>query len=100
MQLRRGVVTDDREQLGVRILLGQHTQRVGRVAVPAEVDFVDASIQISGTGTPADSLTARLMNGPTNGVLDLPFGFKILANLPHIGLGGAALAIGLMGRRA
>jgi len=35
-----------------------------------------------------------------NGVLDLPFGFKILANLPHIGLGGVALAIGLMGRRA
>ena len=27
----------------------------------------------------------------TNGVLDLPFGFKILANLPHIGLGAVAL---------
>jgi hypothetical protein len=33
----------------------------------------------------------------TNGVLDLPFGFKILANTPHIALGGFAL---LMGRRA
>jgi hypothetical protein len=31
-----------------------------------------------------------------NGVLDLPFGFKILANLPHIGLGGVALAAGLI----
>ena len=30
-----------------------------------------------------------------NGVLDLPFGFKILANMPHIGLGGVALASGL-----
>ena len=29
------------------------------------------------------------------GVQDLPFGFKILANLPHIGLGGIALASGL-----
>ncbi|MDA9008470.1 hypothetical protein N9K16_00760 [Alphaproteobacteria bacterium] len=27
----------------------------------------------------------------TNGVLDLDFGFKILANLPHIALGGFAL---------
>ncbi|SIO17260.1 hypothetical protein [Vannielia litorea] len=32
----------------------------------------------------------------TNGVLDLPFGFKILANLPHIGLGGFALFAGLV----
>lgn len=31
----------------------------------------------------------------TNGVLDLPFSFKILANLPHIGLGGIALLSGL-----
>ena len=31
----------------------------------------------------------------TNGVLDLPFGFKILANLPHIGLGAFALLAGL-----
>lgn len=31
----------------------------------------------------------------TNGVLDLPFGFKILANLPHIALGGVALLSGL-----
>ena len=31
----------------------------------------------------------------TNGVLDLPFGFKILANLPHIGLGAVALLAGL-----
>ncbi|MCB1480216.1 MAG: DUF4383 domain-containing protein [Tepidamorphaceae bacterium] len=30
------------------------------------------------------------------GVQDLPFGFKILANLPHIGLGGFALASGLL----
>lgn len=29
------------------------------------------------------------------GVLDLPFGFKALANLPHILLGGVALAFGL-----
>ena len=35
-----------------------------------------------------------------NGVLDLPFGFKILANLPHISLGGVGLASGLfLGRR-
>ena len=33
------------------------------------------------------------------GVQDLPFGFKVLANLPHIGLGGAALAAGLLARR-
>lgn len=26
-----------------------------------------------------------------NGMLDLPFGFKIMANLPHIALGGIAL---------
>ncbi len=31
-----------------------------------------------------------------NGVLDLPFGFKILANLPHISLGGIALLSGLL----
>ncbi len=31
----------------------------------------------------------------TNGILDLPFGFRILANLPHIALGGIALASGL-----
>ena len=34
-----------------------------------------------------------------NGVLDLPFGFKIMANLPHIGLGAIALVIGLIGPR-
>ncbi len=35
-----------------------------------------------------------------NGVLDLPFSFKILANLPHISLGGVGLASGLLlGRR-
>ncbi|MCV6593226.1 MAG: hypothetical protein OIF48_09770 [Silicimonas sp.] len=34
----------------------------------------------------------------TNGVLDLPFSFKILANLPHIALGAGALWAGL--RRA
>ena len=26
-----------------------------------------------------------------NGILDLPFGFKVMANLPHIGLGGFAV---------
>lgn len=31
----------------------------------------------------------------TNGVLDLPFGFKIMANLPHILLGGGAVAAAL-----
>ena len=30
-----------------------------------------------------------------NGVLDLPFGFKVLANLPHVALGGFALWAGL-----
>ena len=36
----------------------------------------------------------------TYGVQDLDFGFKILANLPHIALGGIALASGLwLGRR-
>ncbi|MEM7718126.1 MAG: hypothetical protein AAF222_02915 [Pseudomonadota bacterium] len=35
----------------------------------------------------------------TNGVLDLPFDFKIMANLPHIGLGLIALVVGLIGRR-
>ncbi|MEE9427522.1 MAG: DUF4383 domain-containing protein [Paracoccaceae bacterium] len=35
-----------------------------------------------------------------NGVLDLPFMFKIYANTPHIALGGIALASGLfLGRR-
>jgi len=34
------------------------------------------------------------------GVQDFPFGFKILANLPHIGLGGGALASGLFLGRA
>ncbi len=29
------------------------------------------------------------------GIQDLPFGFKILANLPHIGLGGVALFSGV-----
>ena len=33
------------------------------------------------------------------GVQDLPFGFKVLANLPHIGLGAVALAAGLLARR-
>ena len=37
----------------------------------------------------------------TNGVQNLPFTFKILANLPHIGLGAAALIASLdWGRRA
>ena len=37
----------------------------------------------------------------TYGVQDLPFGFKILANLPHIGLGAVALFSGLLvGRNA
>lgn len=31
----------------------------------------------------------------TFGIQDLPFGFKIMANMPHIGLGGIALASGL-----
>ncbi len=35
----------------------------------------------------------------TNGVLDLPFGFKILANLPHIGLGLVAVGLSQMGSR-
>ncbi|MEO0915896.1 MAG: hypothetical protein AAFY31_02785 [Pseudomonadota bacterium] len=35
----------------------------------------------------------------TNGVLDLSFGFKVMANLPHIGLGLIALVVGLIGRR-
>lgn len=35
----------------------------------------------------------------TNGVLDLPFGFKIMANLPHIGLGLIALVISQIGTR-
>ena len=36
----------------------------------------------------------------TYGIQDLDFGFKILANLPHIALGGIALASGLwLGRR-
>ncbi|RVT82120.1 hypothetical protein DXV76_16720 [Rhodobacteraceae bacterium CCMM004] len=35
----------------------------------------------------------------THGRLDLPLGFRILANLPHLGLGGAALAAGLAFRR-
>jgi hypothetical protein len=30
----------------------------------------------------------------TNGILDLPIGFKILANTPHIALGGFALIAG------
>lgn len=30
----------------------------------------------------------------TNGILDIPFGFKILANTPHIALGGFALIAG------
>ena len=33
----------------------------------------------------------------TNGVLDLPFSFKIVANLPHIGLGLVALVISRLG---
>ncbi len=33
----------------------------------------------------------------TNGVLDLPFSFKIMANLPHIGLGLVALVISRLG---
>ena len=36
----------------------------------------------------------------TYGVQDLPFGFKILANLPHLGLGGIALVSGLFLGRA
>ncbi|MGR3501931.1 hypothetical protein [Pseudaestuariivita sp.] len=32
----------------------------------------------------------------TGGVLDLPLGFKILANLPHLALGSIALVSGIM----
>jgi hypothetical protein len=35
----------------------------------------------------------------TYGVQDLDFGFKLLANLPHIGLGGLAVAAGLKPNR-
>lgn len=31
----------------------------------------------------------------TTGPVSLPFGFRVLANLPHIGLGGVALLAGL-----
>jgi Domain of unknown function (DUF4383) len=31
----------------------------------------------------------------TNGIIDLPFTFKIMANTPHIALGGFALLMGL-----
>lgn len=31
-----------------------------------------------------------------NGVVDLPFGFKVLANLPHLLLGGIAVATGFL----
>ncbi len=34
-----------------------------------------------------------------NGVLDLPFSFKIMANLPHIGLGLIALVVSQLGQR-
>ena len=34
-----------------------------------------------------------------NGVLDLPFSFKIMANLPHIGLGMIALVVSHLGQR-
>jgi hypothetical protein len=34
----------------------------------------------------------------TDGVQDLPLTFRILANLPHLGLGGLALLAGLRGR--
>jgi hypothetical protein len=32
------------------------------------------------------------------GIQDLPFSFKIMANLPHLGLGGLAIASGLLFR--
>jgi hypothetical protein len=32
------------------------------------------------------------------GIQDLPFGFKIMANLPHLGLGGLAILSGLVFR--
>lgn len=35
----------------------------------------------------------------TNGVLDLPFSFKVMANLPHIGLGLIALVVSQLGAR-
>ena len=51
-----------------------------------------------GLATGSGYLDLGILN---HGIQNLPFGFKILANLPHIGLGGAALASGLLlGRRA
>ncbi len=35
----------------------------------------------------------------TNGILDLPFGFRVLANLPHLALGSGALLAGLLVER-
>jgi hypothetical protein len=32
------------------------------------------------------------------GIQDLPFGFKVMANLPHLGLGGLAILSGLVFR--
>jgi hypothetical protein len=32
----------------------------------------------------------------TRGIVDLPFGFKLLANLPHIVIGGSAAYVGFV----
>lgn len=48
--------------------------------------FVDGLL---GLATGSGFLDLGIVN---YGIVDLPFGFKILANLPHLGLGGVAVA--------
>jgi len=74
---------------GVAAALSHRASRIFLLAFGA-LYLADGAL---GLATGSGFLDLGILN---HGVLDLPFGFKVLANLPHIGLGAIALAAGLL----
>ncbi|MGV3552938.1 hypothetical protein [Rhizobium sp.] len=77
---------------GVAAVLGARASRTFLLAIGA-LYFADGFLGlITGSGY----LDLGIVN---YGIQDLPFSFKILANLPHLGLGGIAVMAGYLFRR-
>ena len=76
---------------GIAAVLGARASRTFLLAFGA-LYFADGLLGlITGSGY----LDLGIVN---YGIQDLPFGFKILANLPHLGLGGLAIITGYLFR--
>lgn len=77
---------------GIAALLGARASRTFLLAFGA-LYFADGLLGlITGSGY----LDLGIVN---YGIQDLPFGFKIMANLPHLGLGGLAIVAGYVFRK-